>query len=372
MSTKTLTNLEAKELHRPVRNKFPTRKTLVSDKDDLWVYDLVDMTKRRIDAGHQYILTVMDVLTRYAWARPLKSKSTVEVASSLTDIFETSGRKPKKLWSDIGPEFTFHVSAIPRVRTRAEAKKINEEILDPFRAQFEKIYTTTTKFRKVWLIERLNRTLKELMWFKFTRAQLREKLNPNKWVKRLPKILNTYNNNVHTGLQVAKKYFVPTESSDLDDYEEYNSIITPKLASETIPTKYLLLILQAQVNRIKELKPYKPKLKVGDQVRIKLNKGTFTKGLEVRWSPEIYTIEEVRTTAPVMYKISKNNQTLKQSFYEEELQKSKFDKDSKIEAYKEKERDRSKQAEVEKAQKRLERVQSLYAQVQSRNPGTQK
>ena len=68
----------------------------------------------------------------------------------------------------------------------------------------------------------------------------------------------------------------------------------------------------------------KPKLKVGDTVRIIKKKKMFEKGFTPNWTEELFTIEEVKPTKPITYKIKdKNDEEVKGSFYQQELQKSK-------------------------------------------------
>ncbi|CAL1671913.1 unnamed protein product [Lasius platythorax] len=63
------------ELHAPARRNFPRRRVIVRGYD-LWQADVVEMRPyARNNKGHNYILTVIDVLSKYAWAVPLKSKS---------------------------------------------------------------------------------------------------------------------------------------------------------------------------------------------------------------------------------------------------------------------------------------------------------
>ena len=63
-------------LHKPRRTRFPTTPTLVFDRDEQWQMDLVDMQKlSRWNKGNKYLLTLIDVLSKYAWAVPIKSKS---------------------------------------------------------------------------------------------------------------------------------------------------------------------------------------------------------------------------------------------------------------------------------------------------------
>ena len=70
----------AKELHKPVLHKFKTRKVYVQRKDQTWGMDLADMgTWKEENDGYTFILTIIDVFTRWADARPLKTKSGKEV-----------------------------------------------------------------------------------------------------------------------------------------------------------------------------------------------------------------------------------------------------------------------------------------------------
>ena len=67
-------------LHKPVRKKFPTAPTLVFGRDEQWQMDLVDMQKlSKWNKGYKYMLTVIDVFSKVAWAEPLKTKSTKDM-----------------------------------------------------------------------------------------------------------------------------------------------------------------------------------------------------------------------------------------------------------------------------------------------------
>ena len=94
----------AGELLKPKRNIFTRRHVYSPDVDDTWTADLVDMQKyARTNKGYRYILVVLDVFSRYAWARPLKNKTGYEVANAFKDIL-SGGRGCKKLWCDRGTE----------------------------------------------------------------------------------------------------------------------------------------------------------------------------------------------------------------------------------------------------------------------------
>ncbi|XP_071581717.1 uncharacterized protein [Temnothorax nylanderi] len=76
------------ELHAPARRNFSRRHVIVRGYDDLWQADIVEMCPySRFNKGYYYILTVIDVLSKYAWAVPFKSKggSEAEVIAKWID-----------------------------------------------------------------------------------------------------------------------------------------------------------------------------------------------------------------------------------------------------------------------------------------------
>jgi len=59
--------------NKAARHKFPRRKIVVPTANYLWQTDLIILNKyARENAGMKYILTCIDVLSRYAYAIPLK------------------------------------------------------------------------------------------------------------------------------------------------------------------------------------------------------------------------------------------------------------------------------------------------------------
>lgn len=94
------------ELYAPARRNFSRRRVIVRGYDDLWQADVIEMRPYvRRNKGYNYILTVIDVLSKYAWALPLKSKSGSEIASALSKIFCKDVRCPRNLQTNKGKEF---------------------------------------------------------------------------------------------------------------------------------------------------------------------------------------------------------------------------------------------------------------------------
>ena len=87
----------AQELHRPVVKRFRKRRVFVRGVDEIWAADLVDMQAfAKVNSGVRYLLTVIDVFSKFGWIVPLKDKSGKSVATAFKQIF-SEGRIPKKI-----------------------------------------------------------------------------------------------------------------------------------------------------------------------------------------------------------------------------------------------------------------------------------
>jgi len=59
----------------------------------------------RFNKGYHYILTIIDVLSKYAWAVSLKTKNGNDIATVIAKIIRDDERCPKNLQTDRGKEF---------------------------------------------------------------------------------------------------------------------------------------------------------------------------------------------------------------------------------------------------------------------------
>ena len=67
------------------------------------------------------------------------------------------------------------------------------------------------------------------------------------------------------------------------------------------------------------------KFKVGDRVRISRYKNIFAKGYAPNWSSEIFIVNKINGTVPYTYNLKDlNDEEIIGSFYDKELQKTKF------------------------------------------------
>src|SRR5271154_7591624 len=75
-------------LHKPVRKRYSTRPYKTGGIDQHWQSDLVEMIPyENVNDGYRYILTVIDLFSRHAWAVPLRNKSANEVAAAFRQLF---------------------------------------------------------------------------------------------------------------------------------------------------------------------------------------------------------------------------------------------------------------------------------------------
>ena len=70
----------------------------------MWQADLVDMSAiSKYNDGYKFLLTCIDVFSKYAWAIPLKNKSSKSVVAAFELSF--GDRRPANLQTDKGTEF---------------------------------------------------------------------------------------------------------------------------------------------------------------------------------------------------------------------------------------------------------------------------
>ena len=256
------------ELHKPVKRKFKKRRVLVSGNNEIWAADLADMSALKdYNDDYTFLLLVIDTFNKYGWIIPLKNKKGETIVNALEGIFKESGRRPKKLWTDKGREFT-----------------------NKYVKNLVYLYNTENE-EKSSIVERWIRTMKEKMFKYFTDN------NTYKYIDVLPDLVEDYNNTVHSSTKLT-----PIEAS-----KKKNELTVWR---NLYPDRYK----KSRLN---------PKFSVGDEVRITKKKKDFEKGYTTRWTEEIFTIKEIRETNPITYKLEDlQGEEIEGTFYEPELQKT--------------------------------------------------
>ena len=95
---------DAYTMHKPTRLRFQRRRTYAKGVDDLFQIDLIDLSPlATYNSGYRYLLMCIDVFSKYAWSRPLKTKTGREVTDAMETILEE--RKCTLLQGDKGAEW---------------------------------------------------------------------------------------------------------------------------------------------------------------------------------------------------------------------------------------------------------------------------
>jgi len=133
----------------------------------------------KFNCGARYILTVIDVFSKYGWMLPQKNKTGKSVTDAFKEIFKTSHRKQQKLWTDDCREFY-----------NKNVKELGVEL-----------YSTENEETSS-VAERWNRTMKERMYKYFTAN------DTQKYIDVLDSFVQKYNNTRHSSIKMT-----PVEAS---------------------------------------------------------------------------------------------------------------------------------------------------------------
>ena len=261
----------SQELNKPIINKFKRLKVIVNHINEIHSIDLVSMTQyTKMNKGYKYIFTNIDIFSKITYAFPLKSKKIQDIKACFQKIFEKN--KPKYIWSDKEPAF------------------LSKEMQQFFKDNNVKIYHTNSHLKAV-VIERFNRSLRELMMKEFV------KNNNTVWYDILPKLIKIYNYRYHSTIKMK-----PIEVNKSNE----------KYIKENVYT----------YNKTSKIS----KFKIGDLVRISLKRRpVFDKASSnIKWTEELFKIHSINRSNVITYKIKDlNDEIIKGIFYERELQKSK-------------------------------------------------
>ena len=94
-----LSKQDAYTLHKPVRRNFKRRCVVVGGPNQQWQADLVDMSRLKPTNNEiTFLLTVIDVFSKWAWCVPLKSKSAAALVTAFRQLL--SNRAQTTLQTD--------------------------------------------------------------------------------------------------------------------------------------------------------------------------------------------------------------------------------------------------------------------------------
>ena len=193
----------------------------------------------RQNSHYKYIINCIDLFSKKLWSKPIKLKTGHEVTKAIKSMLADMEYPPQTIIFDEGKEF------------------VNKQIDKLFATYNIHSYSILTA-KKAGGVERVNRTIKSIMWRYFTEKKTK------RWVDVLPDIVKNYNSTFHRSIKMSP-----------NDVTWSNRKIVYKRLYPDIKVRI------------------KCRLKVGDRVRIALKKDIFEKGYTQSWSQDIYSIQKV-------------------------------------------------------------------------------
>jgi hypothetical protein len=241
--------------------------------DHQWQGDLVELGPdiSRKNGGNRYILTVIDVFSKFAWAILVRRKNANEVLDAFKRlIFEAAPRKPKRLQTDKGKEF---------MNSKVQA----------YLASLGIKHFASNSDMKAAVVERFNRTLKTRMYAYFTAN------NTKRFIETLPKLLHSYNYSYHRTIKMKPAYVKHKDE--------------PRLWN-------LMYGRDAAIGSYS-------KVKTGQETQVRINKvkTIFDKGYLPNWSEEVFNIVGDIPHQKRVYKLKDRQDTnIGGTYYPEEIQ----------------------------------------------------
>jgi len=240
------------QTHRPLKKQITSRPIFVSDKAKHAQIDLVDMQDYAWkNNGDRFILTYVDLFSKWVAAKRLKTKTAKAVLEGVKDIISDLPKdwRPKVIQSDNGGEFG---PSLEKYLKNIGIKLIHSVSYAP---------------QTQGAIERYNRELKTLIFRHMAHFKTK------KWNDILPMLLENHNTSRHNTTQRVPQEVMEAEltKKDVSDIRDH------------IEDKY-------QGYQAKE------DLEVGDVVRlaktveVEERKNKFRKRIGQNWSDELYEI----------------------------------------------------------------------------------
>ncbi|GFQ65037.1 putative uncharacterized transposon-derived protein F54H12.3 [Trichonephila clavata] len=204
----------------------------------------------RYNKGYRYILTIIDVMSRYLRAFPIKDKKASTIKQVLQKVFRKV--KPKNLQTDKGTESYNKI-----VRAMLKRYKIHH-------------YSTKSE-TKCAILERAHRTLRERLHRAFTYR------NSYKYYDILPELVHSYNHSIHRA-----HGFEPAQVTTDDEPELYK-----RLYHSNVDPQFSFA--------------------AGDIVRLSKAHKAFRIGYLLGWTEEAFRIYKRYPTIPLSLSLSLSN-----------------------------------------------------------------
>ena len=256
--------------NKKIVRKFQRRRYKILNPNAIWEADLLDMSNYATkNKGVKFILMVVDQFTKKLYTAPCKTKTKGDVKAGFEKIFQYDTiARPNILYSDNGKEFK------------------NDLVRDYLSGVLHiKLVYTTDKDIKAAIVERTNRTFKQLLVGHIQH-------NKGQYIHDLSTLTTMYNNTPPSTTRIAPNDIDPlnVQQARLNMEKAFQSRYGKKLKRAPDNT------LPKQLNHDNTGKlalPPPPRFSIGQWVRIAKEKNTFKRGYSPNFSDTIFQIYNI-------------------------------------------------------------------------------
>lgn len=274
-----------------VGKQYPQRQFISYGLYETLQADLADMSEHNpVKNRHvHYLLVIIDVWSKFAWVYPLTSKHAEKVADAFDNLLrENPTVRPRSVVTDAGTEFTAGV----------------------FKTTLNKYNVSPIITKNAANAERFIRTIKTRIHKYMTQN------DTDVYVDVIQDLVHSYNHSKSRTHGLCPAEITPSHNAFVRDklYGKREKMLKTKAATAYC---YSSPTLQEQRSAT---------LRIGDVVRIGLERRTFHKGYRKRYSEEMFIISRIEHNSrdPItMYRLSTHHPTdpipIDGKFYKEQL-----------------------------------------------------
>ena len=228
---------------RKVKNYHPLQAT----PHERWQIDLLEMQNKNpsLNKNYRFIFVCVDVFSRYTWCIPVKSKNEKDCLDAMKQILEKEAvMSPMQVDAD---------------RESSFLSKSFQKLMDKYGIEFH--VSKLGDFQSKSIVESRNRIFRLLL------EKYMYGYNTQVWYDALPKLVDNYNNTIHSGMSDTpyNLYHMKSDKKINERQEEFEE--KTERADKTMP-----------------------KFEVGDKVRILIKKSVFNKKIGPMYSKKVHKI----------------------------------------------------------------------------------
>lgn len=273
-----LKKLEIKQLIHPIEENKITKPIITEKSFQQWECDLIDVSSiSKQNDNVNFILTVIDIFSKYSFCEILKNKSAKSVAYAMQQIILRFG-SPQIISCDNGGEFTSNEFI---------------ELCERFNIKLQ--HSLPYKPTSQGAVEKFNQTLKNYMFRYMTEHKSK------RYVDNIQLFCYSYNTTQHS---TTKKTPYEIMFKRHESFKMLNNLVYKNISDNA---KKMI------ENSLKNQAAMKEELDIGDDVRVGLlflkenrrKQNAIMKKNKQHWSSEIYKIEDIRNDDDLIsYKIN--------------------------------------------------------------------